>query len=107
MKIIVENLEEKSILELVTLKEEFRAKHNLYIENDLGERGSKNRKTKEYYGVSFKKRIRAAKGKKYLCQSCHQTFDTYREALIYSLYHAQEVSDRFDFHDIMNAYNPV
>lgn len=107
MKILIENLEEKTMIELLILKEEFRVKHNLYIENDLNERGSMNRKTKEYYSVSFKKRIRQSKGKRFIGQSSHQTFNTYREALIYSLYNAQATNDFFDFQDIMNANKPV
>ena len=81
--------------DLLALKEHYRVKYGLYIENDMGERGSHNNRSKPYWGCSFKKRIKhpQKKSTKYIAQQTYQTFDTYREALIFCLEIADRVND--------------
>ena len=90
----MEELGNKTVLELLELKEYYREKYGLYIENDMGERGSKNHKTKPYWGCSFKKRVKhpKKKGMRYNNHRVYQTFDTYKEALIFCLERADEVN---------------
>lgn len=90
----MKELEKKSMLELLELKEYYREKYGLYIENDMGERGSFNHKTKPYWGCCFKKRIKhpEKKGMKYNAHRVYQTFDSYREALIFCLERAEMVN---------------
>lgn len=68
--------------ELIFIKEWIRIKFKIFIENNLQERGSMNRKTKEYYTVSLVKRIPhpTKKGLRYNNKCCHETKDTYDEA---------------------------
>ena len=51
-------LEEMSMLALLELKDEYRSKCGLYIENNIGERGTANHKTKEYFTCDFRKRVK-------------------------------------------------
>ena len=90
----MEDLDKKTILELLELKEYYREKYGLYIENDMGERGSMNHKTKPYWGCSFKKRIKhpEKKGRKFNAEIVFRTFDTYRESLIFCLEQADFVN---------------
>jgi hypothetical protein len=68
--------------ELLFIKEWIRIKFKIFIENNLGERGSMNRKTKEYYTVSMSKRIPhpTKKGMRYNNRCSHETKDTYDDA---------------------------
>lgn len=88
-----EELEKMSMLELLELKEFYRTKHGLHIENNMDERGSFNHKTKPYWGCTFKKRMKhpKKKGRNYNAHIVYQTFDSYREALIFCLSWADNV----------------
>jgi hypothetical protein len=91
----MEKLDDKTMLELLILKEEYRVKHGLYIENEMGERGSMNHKTKQYFTCEFKKRVKHPKEKymRWNASISYQTFDTYREALVFCLERAAGVVD--------------
>ena len=90
------DLNNKTMLELLELKEYWREKYGLYIENDMGERGSFNHKTKPYWGCVVKKRIKhsSIKGRKCNAHLVYQTFDSYREALIFCLERAEDVNSK-------------
>ena len=90
----MEELGNKTVLELLELKEYYREKHGLYIENDMGERGSMNHKTKPYWGCTFTKRIKhpKKKGVRYNAKRSYQTFDTYKDALVFCLERADMVN---------------
>ena len=78
------------MLELLELKELYRTKHGLYIENEMGERGSFNHKTKPYWCCKYKKRI-SHPNRKGVNTNGHiscGTFNSYREALVSSLEYA-------------------
>lgn len=85
-------IQDMPLPELLELKEWYRVKHGLYIENDLGERGTRNHKTKPYWGCSFKKRGKhpRTKGKSFNYQIVYGTKDSFEEAVRSSL----ELADR-------------
>lgn len=68
--------------ELLFIKEWIRIKFKIFIENNLQERGSMNRKTKEYYTVALTKRIPhpTKKGMRYNNRCSHETKDKYDDA---------------------------
>lgn len=88
-------LQKKTMLELLELKEYWRVKHGLYIENNMDERGSFNHKTKPYWTCDFKKRVKhpQKKGLNWNSQRSYRTFDSYREALIFCLSMAELVNN--------------
>ena len=90
-----EILQRKSIAELLAIKEELRVKKGIHIENDLGERGSMNYKTKPYFSCVLKRRLKSPtrKNKRYNEHICYETFDTYEEALIFGIIQAQDMEE--------------
>jgi len=88
-------LQNKTVVELLMMKEELRVKKGIHIENDLGERGSMNHKTKPYFTCVLirRRRIKSASQKNYRYNESisYETFDTYKEALIFGIIHAREM----------------
>jgi hypothetical protein len=93
-------LKNKSMIELLELKEYYRSKFGLYIENNMGERGSFNNKTKPYWSCDFIKRVNIKKGLKHNGHISYQTFNSYKEALIFCLSIADEVNNKFDKQEV-------
>lgn len=90
----ISDLEKMSVLQLLEIKEMFRVKHGLYIENNMKERGSANHKTKPYWTCTFKKRVKCPtkKGVNYNNQMSYQTYEDYKVALVFCLSIAEEVN---------------
>ena len=90
--------------ELLLKKEWWRIEHGLHIENDMGERGTMNYKSKEYFCCGFTKRItHPTKNRmRWNARCSYQTFDTYKEALIFSLERAETVNNEFNTQDQKN-----
>lgn len=76
------------ICTLLLIKEHIRRKYKVNIENDHGERGSLNHKTKEYFTCKMSKRIKDLKNprRKRNRDIAFATYDTYEEALLGSIY---------------------
>lgn len=81
------------LTKLLLKKEDYRTKHGLHIQNNMSERGSMNHKTKPYWTCDFVKRIKhpLKKGRRWNARTSYQTFDSYEEALVFSLEQADDV----------------